>query len=59
MEKTYTKADLVSFGNYLLSEKRFNLFEGNPLFTPETLEMRLSCVHDADIANWQEEQQKE
>lgn len=51
--KTYLigEADLVSFGNYLLSKERRERFESHPEPTG-TIEERLSQVHDADIANW-------
>lgn len=42
--------DLVSFGNYLLSEKRKQRFAG--IGSHATLGERLSEVHDADIQNW-------
>lgn len=52
-EKLYTKSDLVSFGLYLLSDVRKELFESHPDFTSDTLERRLKRVHDADISNWE------
>lgn len=47
--KTYTTADLVSFGNYLLSEDRKNNF----IDPGDNFEERIKHVHDADIANWE------
>lgn len=43
-EETYTKADLVSFGNYLLSPERENLIS----------EINKRDVTDADLANWRD-----
>lgn len=39
----YTEADLVSFGNYLLSEKRNNSIQKRE---------PLTYVGDNDVANW-------
>lgn len=50
-----TKKDLISFGNYLLSEKRKERFKA---ISNKNLKERLSEVHDADIANWKEDQKK-
>ena len=44
-EKTYTLAELISFGNYLLSEQRNKLV---------TNEQSKHLVGDWDIANWEE-----
>jgi len=52
-EKVYTKKDLVSFGLYLLSKERRDLFITHPEFTTDTLQERLSRVHDSDISNWE------
>jgi hypothetical protein len=46
-EKTFTLEDLVSFGNYLLSEERNESIE-----SPEMK----GVVGDWDIANWQSRQ---
>lgn len=43
-KKTYTLAELISFGNYLLSELR-----NKSVLNDETRQM----VGDWDIANWQ------
>ncbi len=48
----YTKKDLVTFGNYLLSDLRNSKFK-----VPELHHLaaeRIDKVHDADIANWQD-----
>jgi hypothetical protein len=44
--KTFTRKQLVSFGNYLLSEQRKSLYEG------QEVEQRLSQVNHADVENW-------
>ncbi len=44
--KIYTEADLVSFGNYLLSVERFN----------STSCVNRGNVTHADLANWKEKQ---
>jgi len=61
MVVTFNEADLVSFGIYLLSDKRKKRFQHsyneqikqglNPLSVDESL----SEVHHADIANWTDE----
>lgn len=48
----FLEEDLVSFGNYMISPERRQLFEANPDPSGLTLEERLSKVHDADLANW-------
>lgn len=48
----FSKKDMVSFGDYLLSEQRRELFASHPEFGEKGLESRLSCVHDSDIENW-------
>ncbi|WP_163320938.1 hypothetical protein [Dysgonomonas sp. 520] len=46
-----TQQDLVSFGNYLLSEERAATIESKE---------NKSKVHDCDVANWKEKEiQKE
>jgi hypothetical protein len=59
----FNRKDLVSFGSYLMSEKRRNRFietyndsakdgEKSPLSVEESLLM----VHHADVENWIDEQ---
>lgn len=48
----FTKKEMVSFGNYLLSKERKESFENHPELGSENLEERLSQVHDSDVANW-------
>lgn len=56
----YDEKDLVSFGNYLLSEERREVFKNNPNFpNGELLEERLSEVHHADVENWKAKMDKE
>lgn len=52
--KTFTQADLVSFGNYLLSDERKDLVLSNPSFSIEQARENLKEVSDADLANWGE-----
>lgn len=48
-----TENDMVSFGNYLLSDERRKLYEGHPMFPDgEALEQRLAQVNHADFENW-------
>lgn len=44
--RTYTKADLISFGNFMTSSDRPKRLKKHPL---------KDKVWDADIANWEEE----
>ena len=57
--KTFTQADLVSFGNYLLSDERKDLVLSNPSFSIEQARENLKVVSDADLANWGEGQEKQ
>lgn len=56
--KTFTEADLVSFGNYLLSDERKDLVLSNQSFSIEQARENLKGVSDADLANWGEGQKK-
>ena len=47
----YTESDLISFGNYLLSDKRKEYFHGGSY--TEIMES-LGHIHDNDITNWQD-----
>jgi hypothetical protein len=53
MVTQFNEGDLVSFGNYLLSDARKQRFINHPEADKmPPLEDRLSMVHHADIANW-------
>ena len=54
----FTEEDLVSFGEYLLSDERKQKVEENWPNTSEILESNLKKVHDADLANWAYSAQK-
>lgn len=47
----YTQADMVSFGTYLLSDKRFRLIEDNTETTAQ-FDLRFKQVHDGDLDQW-------
>ena len=47
----FNKKDLIGFGEYLLSEKRRELFKQNG---KEGLKERLAQVHHADVENYLE-----
>lgn len=49
----YTESDLVSFGNYMVSEERKLMFDDGD-WGGLTKAERLSQVHHADIENWKE-----
>lgn len=71
----FNRKDLVSFGSYLLSEKRKARFQtmydndllampqkpeiGSVFPRPLTVEDRLKDVHHSDVENWLEELNKE
>lgn len=48
----FTKSDLVSFGNFMVSDKRT---ESVKLWEKGDPEDNLKNVHDSDIANWNEQ----
>lgn len=53
----YYEKDLISFGNYVLSEDRINRYSNyDCIDDSSTIEgllcERLSVVNDADLANW-------
>ncbi len=49
-ESLFNTAELVSFGNYLLSEERAKRIMNTESEIPYVL--RAAMVHDADLANW-------
>ena len=49
---TYTEAELVSFGNYLLSKEREKMLKENTAAL--SYDERKRNVYDADLANWKE-----
>jgi len=53
MEKRtyFTKKQLISFGNYLLSNERTESFK---VISMDNLEERLSRVNHSDVENWKE-----
>tara|TARA_R100000655_G_scaffold7322_1_gene19793 strand:+ start:1068 stop:1268 length:201 start_codon:yes stop_codon:yes gene_type:complete len=62
----FNRKDLVSFGSYLMSEKRKARFDEvykekirNGMDNPLPTEERLKQVHHADIENWIAEQRSE
>lgn len=54
MVTTFNRKDLISFGKYLLSTERRELFLNHPNTDklPQSLEERLEQVHHSDIENW-------
>lgn len=51
----YDTKDLVSFGNYLISEKREHLLFTHPEKDMQDSFMeRMKSVSDADLSNWKE-----
>lgn len=52
----FTIDELISFGNYLLSDKRRKSISDNPEFAGELIEERASVVNDADLNNWEADQ---
>jgi hypothetical protein len=61
MVTNYNESDLISFGRYLLSDRRKERFEAidktneADAFIGVPAEVRLRDVHHADLANWLEE----
>lgn len=49
-----SRKNLISFGNYMMSEERRERFKE---LSNDNLEDRLSQVHDADIQNWKDMQE--
>ena len=49
---TYTEAELVSFGNYLLSKEREKMLKENTAAL--SYDERKRNVYDSDLANWKE-----
>ena len=51
----YNKKDLISFGQYLLSQERIGRFKNNPNFPNDKLiAERMGEVHHSDVENWKE-----
>jgi hypothetical protein len=51
-KETFTKAEVVSFGNYLLSDERKGYVLNHPEKSNEQKNEALKQVSDADIFNW-------
>lgn len=49
----FEEKDLVSFGEYLLSEERTNMILDHPEFQDRSTDA-LKDVYEADLANWAE-----
>lgn len=61
----FNKKDLVSFGNYLLSDERKQLFQQafdmqiiSGVENPTPVDEELKNVHHSDLYNWIEKQNK-
>ena len=53
----FTEQDIVSFGEYMVSKERKQLYEEHIIETTgsldlDTLDEKLKHVHDSDLANW-------
>jgi hypothetical protein len=48
----FTEEDLISFGEYMVSPQRRQLFRDKPNPEGLSLDERLAMVHDADLSNW-------
>ena len=59
MNINFNRGDLVSFGEFLLSESRRERFANSETEASLPLEERLSMVHHADVENWLEERGKD
>lgn len=55
----FTKDEMVSFGQYLLSDARFNRVIRGNAETGADPDQALKEVYDADFANWQDAQPTE
>ena len=51
--KKYTEKQLISFGNYLLSKERADLFR--PIKNFLSKKERMEVVHHSDVENWKDE----
>lgn len=60
MKVYYDEHDLVTFGEYLLSEERAKRIESNwDSGDSVSLEERKSQIYHADLENWKEKQRSE
>jgi len=50
----FSEKDLVSFGEYLLSQKREDSLKSSELSNQPSLEERKRFVFDSDLANWKD-----
>lgn len=51
-KRLFTEAELVTFGNYLLSDTRKRLYKQHPELKAKHLKDRLSQVNHADVENF-------
>jgi len=57
MKIFFEEKDMVSFGEYLLSDERKELILNHPEFEGRT-EEALKDVYEADLTNWSRKQQQ-
>lgn len=55
----FTEEDLVSFGEYMMSDQRRKMYEEHPELKNEDIEEKLKNVNNADLANWVQYTQQE
>ena len=55
----FTEEDLVSFGEYMVSDERREAYLNHPELKDENIEERLKSVNNADLANWAGRTQQE
>ena len=48
----FNKGDMISFGNYLLSNERKEYYDKHPDPSGLTLNERLAFVNKSDVDNW-------
>jgi len=57
--KQYSEADLISFGNYLLSNERTERISNHPdQGLKQHIQMRLQQVNHSDLHNWKDVKDK-
>ncbi len=59
MDTYFNAKEMISFGNFLLSEERTEMLVKHPETTEENISERINQVSHADFENWKQKNDKD